>query len=200
MNLPKIEKLVYEVQVSVKCLLRWLSWSIAEMSDHYWQNDYHHLDVNTTKKDEHHSFYMSFIRRAARDLDLQGHCQIRPHKLLEVTLLYVANMFNGLLVLYEAEDINTGKTVTMETHLQWLKSYAVLKPEGPIGRLISLEVRYIGYRNSTMLQIYLFWQYSPSSPICIRWVHPVHLTNISSFWIAENMYPCHVNVIMLNTF
>ncbi|XP_021352699.1 xylosyltransferase 1-like [Mizuhopecten yessoensis] len=111
-----------------------------EMSDHYWQNEYHHFDVNTKKKDEHHSFYMSFLRRAAKDLELEAQCRIRPQKLLEVHLLYIRDRFNGVLTLYEALDENTGNIVTMETHVQWERNYAVIKPVGPIGRLISLEV------------------------------------------------------------
>jgi len=44
------------------------------------------------------------------------------------------------LVLYEAEHLNTGRRVTMETHVQWNKFYRVISPAGPIGRLLSLEV------------------------------------------------------------
>ncbi|XP_069125008.1 xylosyltransferase 1-like [Argopecten irradians] len=111
-----------------------------EMSDHYWQNDYHYLDVDTKKKDEHHSFYMSFLRRAAKDLKLQAQCYIRPQKLLEVHLLYIREHFSGILVLYEAVDENTKNVVTLETHVHWQKTYSVIKPIGPIGRLVSLEV------------------------------------------------------------
>ncbi|XP_060066628.1 xylosyltransferase 1-like [Ylistrum balloti] len=163
-----------------------------KMSDHYWQNEYHHLDYDTKKKDEHHSFYRSFLRRAASDLELQAQCRIIPQKLLEVHLLYIRDHFSGVLTLYEAMDENTRNTVTIETHVQWVKKYAVIKPMGPIGRLMSLEVgtdfdlKELIFRNYAQLLgpysdlvLRHVWGQGSEFTVSVAWIDPANVVAAS---------------------
>lgn len=107
----------------------------------YWQTEYHHLDVNTRTNDSYLTFYHSFIRTGVRDLSQgNGMCGFRPLKLLEVAILNDADHFHGILILYSAELTSTGKVYEIETHLHQKDHYAMISPEGPIGRLQSLEV------------------------------------------------------------
>ncbi|ESO83913.1 hypothetical protein LOTGIDRAFT_108419, partial [Lottia gigantea] len=107
----------------------------------YWQNEHHYLDKNTKTKDAYLTGYYSLMRLGLRILSEQSpSCQYRPIKVLEANLFYESDHFHGLLVLYQVEDIRTGKTLNMETHMHPKTHYSVLNPIGNIGRLSTLDV------------------------------------------------------------
>lgn len=107
----------------------------------YWQNEYHHLDTPPKNKDAHLTFYHSFMRTTSEVLtQRQASCRFRPLQLLEVSLFQESDHFHGLLVLFKAEYLTTGKEVTLETHIHPKHYYSVLDPKGSISRLQFLEV------------------------------------------------------------
>ena len=107
----------------------------------YWQNEYHHLDTPPKNKDAYLTFYHSFMRITSEVLTQhQAACRFRPLQLLEVSLFQESDHFHGLLVLFKAEYLTTGKEVTLETHVHPKHYYSVLDPKGVISRLQFLEV------------------------------------------------------------
>nr|KAG5714701.1 hypothetical protein BaRGS_000189 [Batillaria attramentaria] len=107
----------------------------------YWQNEYHHLDSHPKNKDAHLTLYHSFMRLTTESLTLrQASCRFRPLQLLEVSLFQESDHFHGLLVLFKAEYLTSGREVTLETHVHPKHYYTVLDPKGAIGRLQFLEV------------------------------------------------------------
>lgn len=105
----------------------------------YWQNEYHHIDKPSNKTDSFLSFYKSFQRRS---LDTLKHssCRLLPLRILESTAYFVHDHYNGVLVSYEAQHQKTGQIVVLETHFIHYSHFIVSNSEGPIGRLLNLEV------------------------------------------------------------
>ena len=105
----------------------------------YWQNEYHHIDKPSNQTDSFLSFYKSFQRRS---LDTLKHssCRLLPLRILESTAYFVHDHYNGVLVSYEAQHQKTGQIVVLESHFIHYSHFIVSNPEGPISRLLNLEV------------------------------------------------------------
>lgn len=105
----------------------------------YWQNEFHFKDKTSNKTDTLLSFYGSFQRKSLESQKLSS-CHLKPVRTLESNAYFVEDHYNGALVLYEAQHEQSGKIVTLESHFTRRRHYIVSDPQGPAGRLLSLEV------------------------------------------------------------
>lgn len=105
----------------------------------YWENEYHYLDKTSNKTDTYLTFYGSFQRRSLEKLK-NSFCSLIPLQILESSAYFLEDHLNGVLVLYEAQHRDSGKTVILESHFTKKLPYIVTDPQDQIGRLLSLEV------------------------------------------------------------
>ncbi|XP_076074233.1 xylosyltransferase 1-like [Mytilus galloprovincialis] len=105
----------------------------------YWQNEFHFKDKTSNKTDTLLSFYGSFQRKSLESQKLSS-CHLKPVRTLESNAYFVEDHYNGALVLYEAQHEQSGKIVTLESHFTRRRHYIVSDPQGPAGRLLSLEI------------------------------------------------------------
>lgn len=105
----------------------------------YWQNEFHFKDKTSNKTDTFLSFYGSFQRKSLESQKLSS-CHLKPVRTLESNAYFAEDHYNGALVLYEAQHEQSGKIVTLESHFTRRRHYIVSDPQGPAGRLLSLEV------------------------------------------------------------
>ena len=122
----------------------------------YWQNEYHHNEKPSNKTDTMLSFYESFQRRS---LDSIKSCHLKPLRTLESNAYFVADHFNGVLVLYETQHQETGETILLESHFI-RRHYILNNPQEPVDRLISLEVNIvnlISYNSNTVCKQLFHW-------------------------------------------
>ena len=119
-------------------------WRISDVTalTDYWQSEYHFLDSRQSINNAFISFYGSFARRASADLVTvtTGQCLVTPVKVKEAHVIQQSDRFHGVLVKYEGA-VKDGGRVTLETHALARRDYKVLDPTGPVGRLISIQVR-----------------------------------------------------------
>ncbi|KAH3872501.1 hypothetical protein DPMN_035717, partial [Dreissena polymorpha] len=153
---------------------------------HYWENDYHYQDKLNDRTDTWRSFMESMVHRTQSIMaHAQESCSLFNINIIESHILNVADSFYRYLIKFNATLPSRPDPVTLESQYNYKSTYKILNPDGPIGRLITLEVgsdydlkelifrnyaRFLGPNSDVRLR--LVWRYGGVFNMAVAWIDP----------------------------